>query len=125
MVQDARKEIRKNTECQSLIIHPDMIEQVLASIPDDELLHRLGDFFKILGDPTRIKILQALRISELCVCDISVLIGVSQSAVSHQLKILRQSNLVKYRKEGKTVFYTLSDDHVTQLLSLGLVHIQE
>lgn len=118
-------ENKKNTECQSLIIHQDVVDRVRENIPGDELLQDLGAFFKILGDPTRIKILQALNISELCVCDISVLTEVSQSAVSHQLKILRQSNLVKYRKDGKTVFYRLSDEHVTQLLQLGLIHIQE
>ena len=111
--------------CQQIILHPDMIAKVQKKIPAEELLKKLGDFFKIVGDPTRIKILQALAISELCVCDIAQVTGASQSTVSHNVKTLRQTNLVKYRKEGKTVFYSLSDEHVTQILEVGLIHIQE
>ncbi|MDR1894781.1 MAG: metalloregulator ArsR/SmtB family transcription factor [Spirochaetales bacterium] len=101
------------------------MEDIFQQLPPENLLNHLGEFFRILGDPTRIKILQALAVRELCVAEIAQLIGASQSAVSHQLKTLRQTNLVKYHKAGKTVFYALSDDHVTQILSVGLVHIQE
>lgn len=115
----------KSTECQTMIIHEDIVEKVESTLPDEESLIDLGDFFKIFGDTTRIKILHALNISEMCVCDISVVIGASQSAVSHQLKILRQANLVKFRRDGKTVFYSLHDEHVNQIINIGLIHIKE
>ncbi len=96
--------------------------QALAT---EEALHRLADFFKILGDPTRIRILQALFVSELRVCDIAELLRIGRSAVSHQLAILRQANLVTYRRAGKGVSYRLSDAHVTQILDQGLAHTTE
>lgn len=111
--------------CQTLSIHPEVVEKVESTLPPRERLIELGDFFKIFGDATRIKILHSLNISEMCVCDIATVIGASQSAVSHQLKILRQANLVKYRKDGKSAIYSLADDHVTQILTLGLTHITE
>jgi ArsR family transcriptional regulator len=97
----------------------------MKSIPKEEELYELADFFKMFGDTTRIKILHTLSVSEMCVCDLSELLNVSQSAVSHQLKTLRQMNLVKYRKEGKTAFYSLKDDHVKQIIDLGIEHIKE
>lgn len=98
---------------------------VKEDIPSDEILYRLADLFKMFGDPTRIRILSALGRHELCVCDIADLLGMTQSAISHQLRVLKQMELVKFRKEGKTVFYSLADDHVSTILSQGLEHVNE
>lgn len=105
--------------------HPDTVEQVQQLLPPDELLYDLAELFKIFGDSTRIKILYALYESELCVCDIAKLMDVTQSAVSHQLRVLKHSKLVKFRREGKTVYYSLADDHVTRILSQGMEHLEE
>ena len=111
--------------CEITLVHEDTVEAVRKTLPEDELLYDLADFFKVFGDTTRIKILQALYRSELCVCDLSAVLGASQSAVSHQLKILRLANLVKHRKEGKIVYYSLSDNHVSAILAQGLDHLEE
>ena len=94
-------------------------------LPDEELLYDLADLFKVFSDTTRIKILYVLFESELCVCDIARLLNLTQSAVSHQLRILKASNLVRFRREGKTVFYSLDDDHVRSVLALGMEHVLE
>ncbi|NLK45613.1 MAG: winged helix-turn-helix transcriptional regulator [Treponema sp.] len=94
-------------------------------MPDEELLYDLADLFKIFGDTTRIKILYALHESEMCVSAIAELLNMNQSAVSHQLKILKQSKLVKFRRDGKTVFYSLSDAHVLTIIDQGMDHILE
>ncbi len=96
-----------------------------ANMPDDELLYDLADLFKAFSDTTRIKVLYALMNSEMCVCDIAALIGTSQSAVSHQLRTLKQSHLVKFRRDGKSALYSLADDHVYSILSQGMTHICE
>lgn len=111
--------------CQEDIVHEDVIAAVRAQLPPEELLYDLAELFKIFGDSTRIRILYALLESELCVCDIAKLINVSQSAVSHQLRVLKASKLVKFRREGKVVFYSLADDHVMRILSQGMEHIEE
>ncbi len=111
--------------CRGKFIHGEIVHQVQNSIPQDEILYDLADFFKMLGDTTRIKILQVLLISEMCVYDLASLLNVSQSALSHQLKTLRQADLVKYRKEGKSVFYSLKDEHINSIIDLGLTHIME
>ena len=111
--------------CQEDIVHEDVIAAVRAQLPPEELLYDLAELFKIFGDSTRIRILYALLESELCVCDIAKLINVSQSAVSHQLRVLKASKLVKFRREGKIVFYSLADDHVMRMLSQGMEHIEE
>ena len=111
--------------CQADIVHTDVLETVRAQLPPDELLYDLAELFKIFGDSTRIKILYALLQSELCVCDIAGLLDVTQSAVSHQLRVLKASKLVKFRREGKVVFYSLADDHVSRILSQGMEHIEE
>lgn len=98
---------------------------VRDQLPPDELLYDLAELFKIFGDSTRIKILYALLQSELCVYDIASLLDVTQSAVSHQLRVLKSSKLVKFRREGKTVYYSLADDHVIRILSQGMEHIEE
>jgi ArsR family transcriptional regulator len=111
-----------DVNCDCGVIHPEVVNKVKMVMPvEDELF----DFFKVLGDSTRVKIMWALDESEMCVCDLAVLLNMTKSAVSHQLKLLRTANLVKYRKEGKVVFYSLSDDHVKEILEKGLVHIRE
>lgn len=111
--------------CKTLHIHEEVVKKVETVIPKEERLYDLADFFKVFGDTTRIKILQSLMISEMCVCDIAILLHISQSAVSHQLKTLRSAKLVKFRKEGKTVFYSLDDDHIKTIIDMGLQHISE
>lgn len=112
-------------KCDCEVIHEDVVNRVKEKMLDEETLYDLAEFFKIFGDSTRIKILWALDQSDMCVCDISVLLNMTQSAISHQLRVLKQSKLVKSRKEGKIVFYSLLDDHVKQIFDQGLVHINE
>ena len=109
--------------CECTVIHQEVIDQI--KLPEEELLYDLGDFFKILGDSTRIKILSALFQSEMCACDIAALLGMTQSAISHQLRVLKQGRLVKHRKEGKVVYYSLDDDHIKHIVDQGLTHISE
>lgn len=111
--------------CDYIFIHKDIVEQVTQNMPDDEILYDLAELFKLFGDSTRIKILYVLFESEMCVCDIAQLLGMSQSAISHQLRALKQSKLVKYRREGKTVFYSLADGHVRTILDQGMEHVAE
>lgn len=105
--------------------HARILKEVREEMPSDALLSDLSDLFKVFGDTTRIKILFALFEAELCVCAIAELIGMEQSAVSHQLKKLKAANLVGSRREGKTVIYFLADDHVRGLVSLGFAHLTE
>ena len=107
------------------ILDSEKLSQIDSQIPEDEVLYDLADLFKIFGDTTRIKILYALRESELCVGDIADLLKMNQSAVSHHLKILKQSKLVKFRREGKTMWYSLADSHVVAIIDQGMEHIQE
>ncbi len=111
--------------CDCLVIHSEAVENVKNAFPDEEVMLNLADFFKIFSDSTRIKILYALDKSELCVCDISSLLNMTISAVSHQLKLLRESNLVKTHREGKVIYYSLADEHVQKIIECGLEHILE
>ena len=111
--------------CQITQCHPEAIAQVMAHLPEDETLYDLAELFKLFGDSTRIKILYALFESELCVCDIAQLLGLTQSAISHQLRILKGGKLVKFRREGKTVYYSLADDHVRSIINQGMEHVEE
>lgn len=111
--------------CEEIEVHEDAVEQVRSQLPQDEVLYDLAELFKIFGDSTRVKILYALLEEELCVCDIAKLMDVSQSAVSHQLRVLKGSKLVKFRREGKTLYYSLADEHVFRILSQGMEHILE
>ena len=111
--------------CECDEIHSDAVEKRRAEMPDENTLYDLSDFFKVLGDSTRISILFATSGEPLCVCDIANLLGMTKSAVSHQLKILRQSDLVTYRKLGKNVYYSLADDHVRDIIEKALEHIKE
>lgn len=111
--------------CEYMHVHEEIVEQVNENMPDEEILYDLAELFKIFGDSTRIKILYVLFESEMCVCDIAQLLGMTQSAISHQLRSLKQSKLVKYRREGKTVFYSLADSHVRTILDQGMEHVME
>ncbi len=116
----------KHAECCDVqCIHKDMVDKVLAELPDEEALYDLAELFKVFGDSTRVRILIALFEEELCVCDISDALNMTQSAVSHQLQILRTNKLVKSRREGKQVYYSLADDHVVTIIAQGLSHILE
>ncbi len=112
-------------QCAYLCVHQEAVDQVLEDLPPDEHLYDLAELFKIFGDTTRIKILYALRENELCVCDIAQLLSITQTAVSHQLRVLKTNKLVRARKDGKNVFYALADDHVHKILALGMEHIEE
>ena len=111
--------------CEYMHAHEDIIKNVSESMPDDDILYDLAELYKIFGDSTRIKILYVLLEAEMCVCDIALLLGMSQSAISHQLRVLKQSKLVKYRREGKTIFYSLADEHVRTIMNQGLDHVAE
>ena len=115
----------QNDTCDYIHAHDDVVQTVYEEMPDEEVLYDLAELFKVFGDSTRIKILYVLFQSEMCVCDIAQLLNMSQSAISHQLRVLKQTKLVKYRREGKTVFYSLADSHVTTILNQGLEHIEE
>ncbi|NMM62300.1 helix-turn-helix transcriptional regulator [Clostridium sp. P21] len=119
-------ENKSNIEvCNCNVIHEDVINKVKKSIPEEEKLYDLAEFFKVYGDTTRIKIICALFKSEMCVCDIAALFSMTQSAISHQLRVLKQARLVKFRKEGKVVYYSLDDEHVKRIFDQGLLHINE
>ena len=116
---------REDMFCDCEVIHADLVEAVRKRMPDENELYDLADFFKVLGDSTRAKIIWALDESEMCVCDLAVLLNMTKSAISHQLSSLKQADLVKYRKEGKVVFYSLADDHIQEIFEKGLEHIRE
>lgn len=106
-------------------IQEDIIKSIQEKQPDDEILYDLAELFKVFGDSTRIKILYSMFENELCVNDIAKLLNLSQSSVSHQLRILKTSKLVKFRREGKSVFYSLDDEHVRAIISMGMEHVEE
>ena len=121
-MQEEKTEIER---CDFIHVHEDVVKKVKEHIPAERELNDLAEFFKVFGDVTRLKLLSVLFHSEMCVCDIAQLLGMTQSAVSHQLRILKSNKLVKFRREGKTVFYSLDDDHVRSILSLGMEHLDE
>ena len=110
--------------CDCNMIHENVVKDTLSKMPEKELFQKLADFFKMIGYPTRTKILFALDQNEMCVCDIANVLGMTKSSISHQLATLKQSGIVKYRKEGKEVYYTLDDDHVQQVFEIAIEHIQ-
>lgn len=118
-----KKDLIERCDCE--VIHEDIVEQVKAEMIAEETLYDLAELFKVFGDSTRIKILWALDEAEMCVCDIAVLLNMTQSAISHQLRVLKQAKLVKNRRDGKVVYYSLDDDHVKQIFKQGLTHINE
>ncbi|MDR1353385.1 MAG: metalloregulator ArsR/SmtB family transcription factor [Treponema sp.] len=111
--------------CDCATIHEEVVSRVRKVMPEEETLLNLADLFKMFGDSTRVKILCALFNAEMCVCDIAVLLGMTKSAISHQLRALRQTKLVKYRRDGKVVYYSLDDEHVKNIFDLGLLHVCE
>jgi ArsR family transcriptional regulator len=111
--------------CDCNVLHEDVVEKVRDKMPRDRDLNELADLFKIFGDKTRINILSALLEEEMCVCDIAYLLNMTQSAISHQLRVLKQARLVKNRKDGKVVFYSLDDEHVKGIIDQGLIHVIE
>lgn len=115
----------KIPQCDFIHVHEDVVERVHQEMPDEDTLFELSELFKIFGDSTRIKILYVLFESEMCVCDIARLLNMTQSAISHQLQVLKKSKLVKFRRSGKTVFYSLADDHVRTILGQGMEHVAE
>ncbi len=115
----------KELLCEDNCLHTEHIEIGKKSIPDDDILVTLSELFKVMGDMTRLKLLSALLKNELCVCDLSEIIGMGQSAVSHQLRILRASKVVKYRREGKSILYSIDDEHIGELFRIALEHIGE
>lgn len=120
------KKMEKNIDtCACITVHEDLVERVKKTIPQEETLYDLAELFKVFGDSTRIRILCVLFETEMCVCDIAALLNMSQSAISHQLRVLKSARLVKHRKEGKVVYYSLDDDHVKQIFDQGLIHIKE
>ena len=113
----------KSESCSCNVIHKEVVENVKNKLPKEETLYDLAELFKVFGDSTRIKIICSLFESEMCVCDLAALLEMTQSAISHQLRVLRQAHLVNYRKEGKVVYYSLDDDHIKMLYEQGLVHV--
>ena len=119
-------EDRYNVECcDSIHAHEEIGERVRQELPDEDTLYDLSELFRIFGDSTRIRILYVLFEAEMCVCDIAALLGMTQSAISHQLRALKNARLVKSRREGKTVFYALADDHVKTIIDQGIEHVKE
>lgn len=111
--------------CDITVIHKEVVEKIRQNMPAEEELLNLADFFRVFGDKTRIRILYALFQSEMCVCDIAHLLGMTQSAISHQLRVLKGAKLVRFRKEGRVVYYSLDDDHIEAIFQQGYEHIQE
>jgi ArsR family transcriptional regulator, lead/cadmium/zinc/bismuth-responsive transcriptional repressor len=118
-------EIENAYLCNCTVIHEDIIDKVKKEITDDEKLYDMSEFFRMFGDGTRLKIINALMLSEMCVCDISALVGMNQSVISHHLKILRDSRVIKFRRDGKIVYYSLCDEHINLIFNQGLTHINE
>jgi len=111
--------------CGQLMIHDDIVRKVRDNMPEEDNLYDLAELFKVFGDSTRIKIIWALFESEMCVCDLAYLLNMTQSAISHQLRVLKSARLVRYRKSGKVVYYSLDDDHINKIFALGMQHIRE
>ena len=111
--------------CDFIHAHEEIVERVRQELPDEDTLYDLSELFRIFGDSTRIRILYVLFEAEMCVCDIAALLGMTQSAISHQLRALKNARLVKSRREGKTVFYSLADDHVKTIIDQGIEHVKE
>ena len=118
-------QLERFERCEVNEVHRDLVERVMADMPDEDMLYELSELFKVFGDSTRIRILYALYEAEICVCDLAEVLKMSQSAVSHQLRILKTARLVKFQRDGKNVLYSLSDDHVYTVLAQGMTHICE
>lgn len=112
-------------QCDCNIIHEDAVKIAVDKMPEEGTFDKLINFYKLIADSTRVKILFVLDQHEMCVCDIANSLGMTKSAISHQLKLLKENNLVKSKKEGKEVFYTLNDNHVSQIFEIFLIHVKE
>ncbi len=111
--------------CDVVCVHQETVRKVQQKMPGEETVEALSEFYKVFGDPTRIKILSVLLESEMCVCDLAAVLSMTQSAISHQLRVLKQMKLVKNRRDGKTVYYSLADGHIETIISQGMEHIKE
>ena len=120
-----RMEERKDEICEGCEVHEDLLKIVNETLPEETELYDLAELFKVFGDSTRIRILFVLFEAEVCVCDLAKVLNMTQSAISHQLRILKQNKLVKNRREGKSIFYSLADDHVRTIINQGRDHIEE
>ncbi|MFQ5801084.1 MAG: ArsR/SmtB family transcription factor [Candidatus Hydrothermarchaeales archaeon] len=116
---------REEDVCEVFYVDEEKVKKVRDNLIDSETAIGLAEIFKVLGDPTRVKLLHALSAEELCVCDVASLLGMTESAISHQLRVLRNLKLVKFRKEGKMVYYSLADEHIKKLLEMGVEHAEE
>ena len=125
LAEDERSTTSAAPACDVIQVHPEAVAAAVAALPDGALLVRMAELFKALADPTRLHMLLALAGRELCVCDLSTVVGLGQSAVSHQLRTLRQLHLVRSRREGKLVYYELDDDHVVSLCEQTRAHLAE
>ena len=123
MIAMKKKENQFSCDCE--VIHEETVKRVRSAMPDSRDFYDLANLYKMFSDNTRVKILWALSCSPMCVCDLAVLLGMTKSAISHQLKSLRLSNLVKYEKQGKIVFYSLADEHVKDIFEKGFEHVRE
>ena len=119
------KELEGCPMCEDSGAHSDVVKEVLDLLPDEEILYDVAELFKVFGDSTRVRIICALFEREMCVCDIAEVLNMTQSAISHQLRVLKQARLVKYRRDGKTVFYSLSDDHIKHIFKQAFEHVME
>lgn len=118
-------EEKRNIDCCEInIIHEDLVKRISDEMPDEDLLYDLSDLFRIFGDSTRVKILYVLFESEMCVCDIAALLNMNQSAISHQLRILKDARLVKNKRDGKVVYYSLDDEHVKHIFDQAMAHVK-
>lgn len=111
--------------CDCHAVNHHLVEKALTGMPDEETFAELADFYKIIGDPTRCKLIYALRKNEMCVCDLANVLSMTKSSISHQLRKMRERGVVKCRREGKEVYYSLNDDHVAQIFSITMTHIKE
>ena len=119
------KEYMHSEVCEANVIHQDVVAKVRENMQDEDPIYEVAELFKVFGDTTRIRILYGLFEAEMCVCDIAEMLSLTPSAISHQLKLLKQFRLVKSRREGKTVYYSLADDHVRSIIDTGREHIEE
>lgn len=125
MTNNAKKVCENKKGCDCNLLHKDAVESTLKNMPSDEILLEMADFYKALSDSTRIKIMAALSQNELCVCDISSILNMTKSAISHQLQNLKEMNLIKSRKQGKEVFYSLADRHIEEVFDVSMEHVLE
>ncbi|WP_238480444.1 ArsR/SmtB family transcription factor [Clostridium chrysemydis] len=117
--------MKEADRCNCNVIHEDVVNEVKDKLPKEETLYDLAELFKVFGDTTRIKIICALYEAEMCVCDLAVLLNMTQSAISHQLRTLKANRLVKFRRSGKVVYYSLDDEHIMKIFNQGLDHVSE